>query len=61
MAFWAVGKFDTWMESIAKRYGWKWFQEPEDLWRKRYPRITKKIDDLEARLKHLEDIGTTKW
>ena len=61
MAFWAVSKFDKFMQGLAKRYDWKWLQEPEDLWRKRYPRITKKIDDLEARLKHLEDNGTTKW
>ena len=54
MAFWAVSKFDNWMESLAKHYGWKWLQEPEDLWRKRYPRITKKIDSLELRLKNIE-------
>ena len=61
MAYWAVSKFDNFMQSLAQRYGWKWLQEPEDLWRKRYPRITKKIDDIEARLKQLEDNGTTKW
>ena len=54
MAIWAVSKFDTFMESLAKKYGWTWLQEPEDLWRKRYPRITKKIDELEARIKKLE-------
>jgi hypothetical protein len=54
MAIWAVGKFDTFMEKTAQRYGWKWLQEPEDLWRKRYPRITKKIDLLEERIKKLE-------
>ena len=42
------------MEELAKRYGWKWLQEPEDLWRKRYPRITKKIDKIESRLKNIE-------
>jgi len=54
MAIWAVSKFDTFMESLAKKYGWTWLQEPEDLWRKRYPRITKKIDLLEERIKKLE-------
>ena len=54
MAIWAVSKFDTFMENLALRYGWKWLQEPEDLWRKRYPRITKKIDLLEERIKKLE-------
>jgi hypothetical protein len=54
MAIWTVSKFDTFMENLARRYGWKWLQEPEDLWRKRYPRITKKIDLLEERIKKLE-------
>ena len=54
MAFWAVSKFDNWMEALAKRYGQKWLQEPEDLWRKRYPRITKKIEKIESRLKNIE-------
>jgi len=55
MAIWAMSKFDTFMENLAQKYGWKWLQEPEDLWRKRYPRITKKIDLLEERIKKLED------
>jgi len=29
-------------------------QQPEDAWRKKYPYVTKKIDELEARLKKLE-------
>ena len=61
MALWAVGKFDNFLTYLVDRWGWKWLQEPEDLWRKRYPRITKKIDDLEERLKHIEDNGKTKW
>lgn len=61
MALWAVGKFDNFLTYLVDRWGWKWLQEPEDSWRKRYPRITKKIDELEARLKHIEDNSTTKW
>ena len=54
MAIWAVSKVDILMENIAQKYGWTWLQEPEDLWRKRYPKITKKIDLLEKRIKNLE-------
>ena len=61
MALWAVGKFDNFLTYLVDRWGWKWLQEPEDLWRKRYPRITKKIDALEERLKHLEQNSQTKW
>tara|TARA_E500000178_G_scaffold323284_1_gene348724 strand:- start:9541 stop:9819 length:279 start_codon:yes stop_codon:yes gene_type:complete len=55
MALWAVGKFDNFLTYLVDRWGWKWLQQPEDLWRKRYPRITKKIDLLEERIKKLED------
>lgn len=61
MALWAVGKFDNYMEYLIDRWGWKWLQEPEDLWRKRYPKITKKMDELEERIKHIEENGQTKW
>ena len=54
MALWAVSKFDNMLEYFVDKWGWKWLQEPSDLWRKRYPRITKKIDELEKRIKKLE-------
>jgi len=54
MALWAVSKFDNMLEYFVDKWGWKWLQEPTDLWRKRYPRITKKIDELEKRIKKLE-------
>lgn len=54
MAIWAVGKFDASCECLVNKWGWTWLQEPKDLWRKRYPRITSKIDELEKRIKKLE-------
>ena len=54
MALWAVSKFDNMLEYFVDKWRWKWLQEPTDLWRKRYPRITKKIDELEKRIKKLE-------
>ena len=54
MALWAVSKFDNMLEYFVDKWGWKWLQEPTDLWRKRYQRITKKIDELEKRIKKLE-------
>jgi hypothetical protein len=38
----------------VERYGWTWLEQPEDAWRKKYPKITAKIDAIEARLKELE-------
>jgi hypothetical protein len=31
-----------------------WLQQPDDAWRQKYPYVTKKIDELEKRLKKLE-------
>ena len=31
-----------------------WLQQPDDAWRKKYPYVTKKIDELEKRITKLE-------
>jgi len=51
---WCYSIFDRTLDFLVDRWGWTWLQEPEDAWRKKYPKITKKIDDLELRLKVLE-------
>ena len=51
---WFYAKVDRAVDFLVERYGWTWLQQPEDAWRKKYPKITKKIDDLAKRLKHLE-------
>ena len=56
MAIWAVGKFDSTLEYLALRWGWTWLQNDPNAWRTKYPKITNKIDDLEARIKKLEDL-----
>ena len=54
MATWAVAKFDAFLEYLAVRWGWTWLQDDPEAWRKRYPHVTKKIDELEARIQKLE-------
>ena len=54
MATWAVSKFDAFLEYLAVRWGWTWLEQPEDAWRKKYPFVTKKIDELENRINKLE-------
>ena len=54
LARWAVSKFDGTLEYLVKRWGWTWLQNDPNAWRKRYPRITKKIDELEERIAELE-------
>ena len=51
---WSVSKFDHTLEYLAKRWGWTWLQNDPNAWRVKYPKITSKIDDLEARLEKLE-------
>lgn len=51
---WAYGLFDRTLDYLVNRWGWTWLQEPEDAWRKKYPKITKKIDQLESRIVELE-------
>lgn len=55
MAIWAVSKFDRTLEYLAIRWGWTWLQNDPNAWRVKYPRITNKIDELEARIKELEE------
>ena len=54
MALWAVGKFDSLLEYLVWRWGWTWLESDPLAWRKKYPHITTKIDELEDRLQDLE-------
>lgn len=55
MGIWAYSLFDRALDYLVNRWGWTWLQEPEDAWRKKYPKMTKKIDGLEIRIKELEE------
>ena len=54
MALWAVGKFDSFLEYLVLRWGWTWLESDPLAWRKKYPHITNKIDELEDRIQDLE-------
>lgn len=54
LGLWMYKCLDLFLDYAVARYGWSWLEQPEDAWRKRYPKITKKIDDLESRLQKLE-------
>ena len=51
---WSYAKLDQFLDYLVDRWGLTWLEQPEDAWRKKYPKITKKIDDLENRLQKLE-------
>ena len=55
IGLWLYSKFDRGVDYLVERFGWTWLEQPEDAWRKKYPYVTKKIDELEVRLKDLEE------
>ena len=50
---WFYKKVDDVASWASKKLGLKILQN-EDSWRKKYPNVAKKIDDLEARIQQLE-------
>jgi hypothetical protein len=55
---WCYAKLDQFLDYLVARYGWTWLEQPTDAWRKKYPFVTKKIDELEARIRILENQKT---
>jgi len=54
IGLWGYAQVDRIVDYLVERWGLTWLEQPEDAWRKKYPHVTKKIDDLEARLNKLE-------
>ena len=54
IGLWLYSKFDRGVDYLVEKFGWTWLEQPEDAWRKKYPYVTKKIDELEKRLEKLE-------
>ena len=55
MGLWMYSKFDSFLDFLVERWGWTWFKQDENAWRKRYPKITKKIDSLESEIQNLKN------
>ena len=51
---WAYAKLDQTLDYLVDRWGLTWLEQPKDSWRKKYPHVTKKIDELENRIVDLE-------
>ena len=54
IGLWMYAKFDLTVDFLVERWGWTWLEQPTDGWRKKYPHVTKKIDELEKRISQLE-------
>ena len=54
LGVWFYGKIDQLLDYLVRRWGLKWLEEPEDLWRKRNPVVAEKSDGLEKKIRELE-------
>ena len=54
MGLWGYAKFYNTVDYLVKRWGWTWLAHDPLAWRKKYPHVTKKIDELESRIERLE-------
>ena len=54
IAVWTYGKWAALLNFFVERWGWTWFKQDPDAWRKLNPHMTKKIDELEKRIRDLE-------
>ena len=57
MGRWFYKKIDALYNWAAKRHGLE-ILKSEDKWRKKYPNVAKKMDELEQRLQDLENSQT---
>ena len=54
LGLWCYSQVDRFIDYLVDRWGLTWLEQPTDAWRKKYPHVTKKIDEIDERLKMLE-------
>ena len=57
---WAFSKWSALLTFFVERWGWTWFQQDPNAWKKLHPELTKRIEDLEKRLAWIEKTTTRK-
>jgi len=50
-------QFDSMVDALVNRYGFTFLKQDDDAWRKKYPHVRNKIDDLEKRIERIEKNG----
>jgi len=55
IGLWVYAKWDGLLDYLVNRLGWTWFKQDEADWKKRYPILAPKIEELERRIKELEN------
>ena len=54
ISLWVYGKWDSFLDTVSDRFGWTWFNQDPNAWKKVNPNIARKIDELEQRINKLE-------
>jgi hypothetical protein len=54
IALWAYGKWSALLNFFVERWGWTWFKQDPNAWKKLNPNLSRKIEELENRIKKLE-------
>ena len=54
IALWAYGKWSALLNYFVERWGWTWFKQDPNAWKKLNPQLSNKIQELENRIKELE-------
>ena len=57
ISFWIYGKWSAILDYIVNRYGWTWFKQDPEGWKKLNPTLSKKIEEMEERIKTLEIVS----
>jgi len=57
ISFWAYSKWEKLLDFFVNRWGWTWFQQDPEGWKKLNPKLSKKINDLEERIMTLEVVA----
>lgn len=50
ISLWTYGKWSALLDYFVNRWGWTWFKQDPDAWRKLNPSLSKKIDELEDKI-----------
>jgi len=54
IGIWVYSKWDKLLDWVVEKTGWTWFIQDKDVWRKQFPEISAKINELEERISKLE-------
>jgi len=60
IGLWSYGLFDKAVDYIRDKFNLTWLNQDADAWRKINPNLSAKIDQLEERIKQLEEFDKTK-